>query len=532
MKLFDILKNDYFRLFVKREGKVVLGRNFSNLWLLTIVLTATFLAIAFSNGSLNYLSYKMDDPFINWVDIKNDFGEGDFIGLEQALDSDANKEKYHYHGYQSDYYTAMMFYGKEDNTVQYLKCRFFQDLGTPLVEKILEEDNVVNDWRVSDLSKVDKNTIGVVITEEALNKLGYSHVPSFIDHQRWADINLAEIPDVDYYGLQMPDEGFVRLPLPVLAVVRRLPGNVDIIASSYLYEQSDNDITYPFFLLKEEYVRNLCYFIPDGIHPDKVKTVIDAAASKFTDAEIIMDERSFYMPELQPFRKGKFVIFDCYDTTISNAQWGEIDLAVTAAYKENDVHRVFEYDFSEQSRPYKAFISVHFKDLHKLRDFEAYVRTNFNVKVEMTQINAKENFNAVSIMGNVLSWGIIVLAIVCIILFIVNLLQSYFQKVKRNLGTFKAFGISNARLISVYVLIMAVLVMASICMSVSVTWIVQGVMHACGILKDGFFDYLVLWNYKTVTSIVIIIVAAIVTVYTVMHKLLKATPGDLIYDRQ
>ena len=529
MKLFDVLKNDYFRLFVKREGKVVLGKNFSNLWLLTIVLTATFLAIAFSNGSLNYLSYKMDDPFINWVDIKNDYGEGDFIGLEYALDSETNKELYHYNGYQSDFYTAMMFYGKENSNVQYLKCRFFQDLKTPLVEKILEKDNVVNNWRVSDLSEVDINTIGIVITEEALNKLGYSQVPSYIDHQRWAEVEAA---DAEYYGIEMPDEGFVRLPLPVLAVVRRLPGNVDIIAGSYLYKQSENDNTYPFVLFKDQYLMNLCYFIPEGIQPSSVKEVVTAAASEFTDAEIVMDERSFYVPEIHPFRKGRYVVFDCYDDHISYSQWGKINSAVNAVYKDQDVHRVFKYDFSEYSLTQKAFISVHFKDLHKLRAFEAYVRENFNVKVEMTQINAKENFNAVSIMGNVLSWGIIVLAIVCIILFIVNLLQSYFQKVKRNLGTFKAFGISNANLISVYVLIMAVLVIASIFMSVSVTWIVQGVMHVCGILKDGFFDYLVLWNYKTVTSIAIIIMAAICTVYIVMHKLLKATPGDLIYDRQ
>ena len=80
MKIFDMLRNDYFRLFVKREGKVVLGKNLSNLWLLTAVLTATFLAIAFSNASLDYLSYKMDDPFINWVDIKNEH-TGDFRAL-------------------------------------------------------------------------------------------------------------------------------------------------------------------------------------------------------------------------------------------------------------------------------------------------------------------------------------------------------------------------------------------------------------------------------------------------------------------
>ena len=53
MKMFDVLKNDYFRLFVKREGKVVLGKNNSNLWLLTVVLIATFLAISLSNASVS-----------------------------------------------------------------------------------------------------------------------------------------------------------------------------------------------------------------------------------------------------------------------------------------------------------------------------------------------------------------------------------------------------------------------------------------------------------------------------------------------
>ena len=95
MKIIDLIKSDYFLLFVKREGKVVLGKSYSNLWLLTAVLSATFLAIAFSNASLDYLSYKMDDPFINWVDIKNEYGEGDFYGLEYALDLDENKERYH-----------------------------------------------------------------------------------------------------------------------------------------------------------------------------------------------------------------------------------------------------------------------------------------------------------------------------------------------------------------------------------------------------------------------------------------------------
>jgi hypothetical protein len=104
--------------------------------------------------------------------------------------------------------------------------------------------------------------------------------------------------------------------------------------------------------------------------------------------------------------------------------------------------------------------------------------------------------------------------------------------VKRNLGTFKAFGISNRALISVYVLIMAAIVLSAILMSVSVTWVIQGLLHVCGILKDGVFDYLSLWSMKTVCSIIIIVAASVYTVYYVMHRLLMSTPGDLIYDRQ
>jgi cadmium resistance protein CadD (predicted permease) len=149
----------------------------------------------------------------------------------------------------------------------------------------------------------------------------------------------------------------------------------------------------------------------------------------------------------------------------------------------------------------------------------------------MSQISAKENFNEVSIMANILSWTMIVFAIVCIILFIVNLLQSYFQKVKRNLGTFKAFGIGNRELISVYVLIMVATVCAAIVISLAVSFAIQILLPLLGILKDGTFNYLDLWSGKMVGSVAIIVVASITTVYIVMYRLLKATPGDLIYDR-
>ena len=283
-------------------------------------------------------------------------------------------------------------------------------------------------------------------------------------------------------------------------------------------------------MCNEEYARNLCYFVPEGLSMDKFREVLETVATRCTKAQIQVDEYSFYSPEIKPFRDGVFVTLECYDEYLDFNVWQSINEGMTRALE--DINRVFAYQFSDYPLTQKAFISVHFEDLDMIREFESFVRDNFKVKIEMSQINAKENFNAVSAMGNILSWVIIIFAIICIILFIVNLLQSYFQKVKRNLGTFKAFGISNHDLISVYVLIMAVIILAAIVMSVSAAWLAQGALHLCGILKDGVFDYLFLWSSKTVCSILVIIVASVYTVYVVMHKLLKSTPGDLIYDRQ
>ena len=68
---------EYLKLLAKREGRIVLGHRCANLWLLSIVLMATFLSIAFSNGSMLYLSEKMNDPFTNWVNIAKAYESDD-----------------------------------------------------------------------------------------------------------------------------------------------------------------------------------------------------------------------------------------------------------------------------------------------------------------------------------------------------------------------------------------------------------------------------------------------------------------------
>ena len=519
MSLLKYLSEDFFKLFVKREGKVVLGKRFSNLWLLVCVLTLTFLAIAFSNASLDYLSYKMNDPFINWVDIQNDYGEGNIDGLLDGLSDTTMQRDFHFVTYQVDYTNHYMFFGKDDSQIQYLNCRFFQAFeGNPLLHAILGEDNVVDNASIP-VDQLADDMIGVIVTKDVVNKMGYvDDYPSYLNMCRYSS-------GADTLGFNLY-QGFARVPVPVLAVVKRLPKNMDIIATRFFYEQQRNDMTYPFNLNNVEYASSLYYYVPEGA--DKA-AMADFLRTEGGDTCYVRDA---YLPRQASFRNGSFISLQGRGGKVAVDVAWRINDDFMSRFGEDGVIRVYDYDFSDYTLPQGSFISVQFNDLNRIRDFESFVKDTYKVKIEMSQINAKENFNSVSIMANILSWAIIAFSIICIILFIVNLLQSYFQKVKKNLGTFKAFGISNKELIGIYMLIMMSTIIAAMVTSLALIWSIQLILPQLGVLKDGSFNYLTLWNSKTVYSIIVILVSSAYTVFLVMKRLLAATPGDLIYDRQ
>lgn len=521
MRLNNIQYDDYFKLFVKREGRVVLGKNYSTLWLLTAVLSTTFLAIAFSNASMHYLSEKMNDPFIRWMDISNR-DEGRFKELEYSLGEPENMARFDYESYQADNYRAYMFFGAPGCDVRYLRVRFFEDMHTELMDAILAEENVIESVRVEE---IPEETAGLFITEDAMKLLGYKDIPSYIELQ-----GLSE--GADTLGVKLTSDNFARVPLPVLGVVRRLPSGVDMVASQFLFEQDNNDNTYPFNMNKLVYARSLSYFVPESVLMEDFCAALKETGQHGSSVPVYVDEISFWKPEIEPYLKGDFVTLRGKSAQMIPLEAAAINEQLLERWAGEGVRRVYDYTFSPYETAEKLYLSVYFNSLDNIRDFESWVNDEFKVKVDMSQVNAKENFNAVSIMAGILSWAIIVFAIVCIVLFIVNLLQSYFQKVKRNLGTFKAFGVSNSQLISVYALIVEAIIFASIVIAFLFTFFTQELLIVAGFLKDGTYSYLSLWGGKTIASIVIIITVSALTVYFVMRNLLRQTPGDLIYDRQ
>ena len=528
---FPLLKEHQY-LLMQREGRIVIGKKAVNLWLLVAVLTATFLSIAFSAGSMVYLDDKMNDPYTNWLNIYREDPKTKLNKLADELEMDSLPEHFFYDGVQTQIATSLDMVNRNDG-VQLFKIQHYEDMGSDLMEKVLSDENVINvDGSLVTIphDSISQRSIGVIMTLDAIQRLGYGidNIPAFVD---------CRVPSkqADTLGVKTLNDGYMRAPIPLLAVVRRLPMNKDILASKYLFIQyNDNNYPEPFNLSKEHYVRNLYFFVPAEVKVFDQGALQCIPSSYRKNTAAVMPTESRISERLRSWKNG--TIKTVYpDGRPPLSVINEIERKILQQYGQAGVVRVYDYDES-----YKEFdrelgidngLSIHFIKLDSIRAFERYLKDNWQLQIEMTQVNAKENFNAVSVMATILSVAMIVFSIVCIIIFLTNMLQNYFQKVRRNLGTFRAFGMSNIELIRVYVVIIVSIVVVALALALLVTWFTECALLLLEIKKDDVYSWLILWNSRTIWAIIIIVVATIATVLLVMHRLLHHTPGNLIYDR-
>ena len=515
----------YLKLLMAREAKEVLGKQGSNLWILTIVLIATFLSIAFSEGSRIYLRYKMVDPFTNWVSIKNSTDSEQFSKFKKALEDENNMKTFGYTSVQMDQTTNWNMDGVNDgHHSYYLSLRSFENLESNIVNAILDKENLVGDACI-DSAYISNNTLGIILSLEAAKLLGYDEgsLPSYISHMAYTE-------GADTLGIQVSESGYVRIPLPVLAVVKRLPENVDMVIGRFLYSQRENNAaTLPFnFAENEEYLHQLRYFVADEIGLERFSEAVSALVPDSLKESLQLFEDN-ETENMRPWRKGTMCLISIGNESLSRDVYQGISNKIETSFDGELVTRVHNYRVADCSYAKGTFISVEFKDQSHIRDFERFAK-EYSVQLEMSKVASMENFNAVTVIAQVLSAAMVIFSIICIIMYMVNMLQGYFQKVKRNLGTFKAFGMNSSELIRVYVIILIAIVSTGVIWALLITWGIQGLLPVMGIEKEGF-NYLSLWNTTTYIATAVIFVSTIITVIVVMARMLSQTPGDLIYDR-
>lgn len=520
MKLFK----EHQYLLMRRESRVVIGPKAVNLWLLTAVLTATYFTIAFSAGSTSYLEDKMNDPYTNWVNIDLS-GADDYTiaSLKAVLDS---THGFGYDNIQTEVNSSLNLVAL-DGSPKLFSTLFYESLSNDLISAVLSDENVV--WNYSIVpDSIGECSYGVIMTIEALNFLGYDikHLPAYVNYH-------SKSVGADSIGIVMLSDGlYARAPIPLLAAVKRLPMNKEAVASKYLNEvriKAGSDC--PIDMNHESYARELFFFVPQNVEFTKEEIVqsVPNNLRNYIDDVLVQPQVE---DRLRSWKVGGiWRVYTLSGTPLSIIK--EIEENIIKKYGINGVERIYNYDKFDVNKytTRDNVFSVHFTHLDSIGSFEHFVKDISGLQIEMTQVNSRKNFWAVSDMANILTIAMIAFSIISIIIFIVNMLQSYFQKVRRNLGTFKAFGLSTRELTLSYVVIIVCIVITALLISLILTWFTQLLLPVFGLMKDGDYNILQLWNSKTVWAIIIILMATVISVLLVMRHLLRQTPGNLIYDR-
>lgn len=516
-------QNDFYNLFFKAEWRVLNGKNFRNSLILFIIIFLTFVGIGFGVGGLKYLERKMSDPYVNWLNIYMGFSGADQINtiVDKLNNTDSLKQKYSYDNVSAYAEFDQYFNTVDGKDIRQAKCRTI-DQNSPLLEKIFSNEFLISgiEYNELELNKYfSENSIGVIVTEEFLKKLGYTDFPPFINLSY--PINEEDVNEVQYQDV----------PIPIIAVVANLPGMADIISSQYFYYMAYYDNTFPLNINTENHLSKISFFVPN-LNAQKVSKQVVSMINKQYPSLIDTDP-DISTGTFLTYQKGEYVTIS-FIKSIRRSEMDKIDLAAQGVYQFYEFEKNHRFN---NSNLLNNNISVYFQELSKIKSFQDYVFKEFQIRLDLANIDAKENFNFISKLSYATLFLLIAFSTLSVVIFINNLFRNHVDKIKKNLGTFKAFGLNNKQLISVYLLISFSLIFSAsvVALLFASTFGYLGgirlVLSMLGVgleLGNSYFD---LYNTYLLLAVFFIFISSVCVVFLKIKNTLKKTPGDLIFER-
>ena len=489
------IKTDFDKLFFEKEYLSLTEEFGINFFLVVFILFLTFFAFSFSIGSMDYLNKRMNNPFTNWVDVpvtvkvKNRLDD-----IEQYFRRDSIKKTINLKNISEYIINFRNFYSEDLENIYQIKGRTVQDTGS-LFNKIVDNKNLVIPVAKTDIKK-KYNNCGIIVTKKLIKDLGY---------------NKNSIPS---YLFMEQNDGVVSFS--IAAIVNDLPNNSQFITSNMAYNMTIDPFASGFIVYQE--TTNIITLIS--------KTTIDKNLSK------LLEDKGYKVEMIKKdsarFSQDKAIL---YSIIFSKAySFKTLRKLLKDVLKNKKAYGIYwnnecpEYNDVLKSPHRLAF---NFTKLDKIREFKKKMKNIFKIEVNMAQVEAKENFSLVSNLTFILSLILFIFSMVSIIFFINSILTKHLQKINANLGTLKAFGISNKKLSIIYIKIIFTFL------------IVSGlVAYAINMLLSIILNILIghtMFKFYSPYILLIFILIVIFSLFNSKHsiiKVLKNTPGDLIYGRK
>ncbi len=517
---FSAIPHDFKHLFYRNESKELLGGKNKNFWLIVIILFFTFLAIGFSSGSLEYLKDKMEDPFVRSINAAIPAANRNATRVIDMYNTDSLQAKYRYDsivGYNK--WTAYFKGDLPESPNRGVDGRSIP-YNDPLVNTIVDEDinNAVGQ------PFVNQSDISIIITRNFAQKLECSEDPAFIFRK-------------------MRDGRLV--PIPIRAIVDKLPGErVDFMTTQHFYNNSST--LGDQFLFKDN-KKLYAYVVIDSLQAEDFRIACETFFTRYWEEGGYLEVNTIDVYKHQYSHKPLYYVqvsFN-YSEDILMEQIDELYVQFRESdevkafiekekIKDNEFVQAYYQNQEERGTRRSDYIAVNFNDLSKVDEFAEKFAEDSEIKLEMAKIEQMKNYNFVSKLTGIMSIILIGFSVLMINIFLSNILSTHLNNIKKNIGTFKAFGIDIKRIYMgmMYVFVLMPLLFAFIIAGVlgylGVVYYIISALSPFAVEKNLYFD---LFNSYTLISVVVLTVVNYYAFSVIINRIFKQTPGDLIYDR-
>jgi len=522
----------YASLFFEKEGKALTGKRRINFWILTTMLTLTFMAIGFANGSLDYLNKKMNNAFVKWMSITVPWRESDNAeNIRLRLSDPELAGEFEYENVSAYVQYPLRFWKKTDDTnterVKGRSVKFDTQNKNPLVSELLRGKNLL----YGDTAMLGNTDLSLIVTKRFLNRLDMPPDATFVD----MEYTVNDIASAEPINL--------RVPIPIRAVVEEIPGRNLLTYTLNFYETHGEKIEGAFDISQH---RDIHLFVPGKL--ENAQKTLDAIKQFFKENVQYKSEEPNYRitgKHDMSHAEGHDIEITFY-TILRSAKtdeiWAKIQASPLFADAPKDIKRIYLYD-AARVRDDISYdrISLYFNNLSKIRPFADTLYRNPErmgarnpIEVDIAQIKEKENFNFLSKITKIIAWLLVGFGATSISLFLFNLLKMHLSKVKMKIGTLKAFGLGNGEAQGIYFRIILQFLVFSIVLSLLIAALsgyAADLMLADRIVGEAETSYFNLIHPNTlITLIILIVVTIFVSLYTI-RTMLSKSPGDLIYNR-
>lgn len=484
----------------KNELKELSGIKNVNLWVFISILSLTLIGLGHSIGGIKDLSVRMNNPFTNWVNLPIPSNKEDFEKSVQVIEEfNAPSAKARYAldtiiGYKRGFLKLSSFDSKEN---------YYATIRTVSPNEALLSE-VLNNSLSTGEPDISENDCWIVLKDDFIRTLGYP--------EKMNDLEKVEVL------LSYNQQSSLSFFIDVVCIVSELPDRVDAIVPEHMYELFFSPFSNTNLI--ESGKTNRIDILSD-FDLEKDNPVLNEILSKYDcEVESVYAEEVDFHPDAKFLNeiylssslelKDKLVISESLVNDVSHGFW------------PYNSHNCLDDEYRSITAPSNlAFI---FNDLSAVREMRNKIKAHYGFEISLNQVEDKENFARITLLTSILSILLFAISLTSIIIYLIKLLISHFDRIQVNLGTFKAFGLENKYLVSSYLHILTLFFLRALVASLLIVIIYSFLIRIIGWKFS-------LYHWSLPLGLLVIFIIYYFSSKFVISKRLEKTPGDLIYRR-